>query len=275
MGANVYEGLGYEMAFVVDPQGGTAYSVIKGVPQRSDALDFLPEGLDGLIEASRTQGTTVVGLLGAGPDVLMAAADVILPPSFDRGAVDPETLSTLIFVKKLDRAFLSRMGDEYLLENLEIVRQADPGRAAAVPLTTPTGEAIGHLTWTPATPGYEMLRLLLPPLSVAILILATLSWLVVGQRAPIDPGAGGIDAHCRVLRPDVARERSPVPRRRRGLLGLDLGMRSRPASDLLLRPLLEGHGHRRGERSREVARALLHRRRRGDRRLGAAALRDP
>ena len=60
------------MAFVVDPKGGTAYSVIEGIPQRSNAFFFLPEGLEALIQASRTQNSTVVGLLRSGADVLMA-----------------------------------------------------------------------------------------------------------------------------------------------------------------------------------------------------------
>lgn len=211
VGANIYEGLGYEMAFVVDPTGGTAYSVIKGVPQRSDAFDFLPEGLEGLIEASRTQGSTVVGLLGSGADVLMAAADVILPPSFDRDAVDPEKLSTLIFVKRLDREFLARMGDEYLLENLEISRALAPDHAPSVPLSDSNGEAIGYLTWTPATPGYEMLHLLLPPLSVAILILAALSWLVVNNARKstqaLEESTRTVESYAQTLRESEARFR--------------------------------------------------------------------
>ena len=126
VGANIYEGLGYEMAFVVDPNGKTTYSVIKGVPQRADATSFIPDGLSELIEASRTQGSTVVGLLGSGSGVLMAAADVILPPSIDRGGVPLEALSTLIFVKQLGGKFLSRIGEEYLLMDLEIVRDLTP-----------------------------------------------------------------------------------------------------------------------------------------------------
>lgn len=211
VGANIFEGLGYEMAFVVDPKGGTAYSVIEGVPQRSDAFDFLPEGLEGLIQASRTQGSTVVGLLGSGEDVLMAAADVILPPSFDRDAIDPETLSTLIFVKKLDPEFLTRMGDEYLLENLDISRELAPEHTASVPLTDSHGQTIGYLTWTPATPGYEMLRLLLPPLSVAILILAAFSWLVVNNARKstraLEESTRTVESYAQTLRESEARFR--------------------------------------------------------------------
>lgn len=181
VGANIFEGLGYEMAFVIDPAGVTAYSVIEGAPQNADAFALIPEGMEELIEASRTQPSTVVALLGSGTDVLMVAAGVILPPSIARDSVSPETLSTLIFVKKLDDDFLSRMGDEYLLEELGISWEPAPGQHASIPLTASNGKTVGYLTWKPETPGYEMLRLLLPPLSIAILILAAFSWLVVNN----------------------------------------------------------------------------------------------
>ena len=67
VGANIYEGLGYEMAFVVNPRGETTYAVIDGVPLHANAVDFLPEGLDGLIEAGRSQVKPVVSLLEFGP----------------------------------------------------------------------------------------------------------------------------------------------------------------------------------------------------------------
>ena len=42
VGANIYEGLGYEFAFVMAPSGHSVYAVIDGVPQVSDAYAFLP-----------------------------------------------------------------------------------------------------------------------------------------------------------------------------------------------------------------------------------------
>ena len=58
VGANIYEGLGYEMAFVVNPKGETTYAVIDGVPRQANALDYLPEGLDGLDRGRSLAGQT-------------------------------------------------------------------------------------------------------------------------------------------------------------------------------------------------------------------------
>ena len=92
VGANIYEGLGYEMAFVVNPDGETTYAVIDGVPRQANALDYLPEGLDGLVEAGRSQVKPVVSLLESGPNVLMVAINSILPPSIDRATTNPDEL---------------------------------------------------------------------------------------------------------------------------------------------------------------------------------------
>ena len=70
---------------------------------------------------------------------------------------------------------------------------------------------MGHLTWTPATPGYEMLRLLLPPLSVAILILAALSWLVVNNARrstrALEDSTRTVESYAQTLRESEARFR--------------------------------------------------------------------
>ena len=158
VGANIYEGLGYERAFVVNPKGDTTYAVIDGVPRQANALDYLPEGLDGLIGAGRSQVKPAVSLLESGSDVLMVAVNSILPPSIDRATTDPDDLSMLIFVKKLDETFLTRMGAEYLLKDLQIERDPALLQPASVPLVDSAGKALAYLTWTPATPGYELLQ---------------------------------------------------------------------------------------------------------------------
>ena len=211
VGANIYEGLGYERAFVVNPKGETTYAVIDGVPRQANALDYLPEGLDGLIGAGRSQVKPAVSLLESGPDVLMVAVNSILPPSIDRATTNPDDLSMLIFVKKLDETFLTRMGAEYLLEDLQIERDPALLQPASVPLVDSAGKALAYLTWTPATPGYELLSLLLPPLGIAILVLGAFAWLVVNNArrstSALEESARIVESYAQTLRESEARFR--------------------------------------------------------------------
>ena len=63
VGANIYQGLGYDMAFVVKPGRKTTYSVLKGVPQNSDAFAVVPFGLEKLIATGVSDAKPAVGLL--------------------------------------------------------------------------------------------------------------------------------------------------------------------------------------------------------------------
>ena len=55
VGANIFEGLGYEMAFAIDPHKKTVYAVIDGKPQDIDAVNVIPNGLLPLL----SQGASV------------------------------------------------------------------------------------------------------------------------------------------------------------------------------------------------------------------------
>ena len=86
VGANVYNSLGYDMAFVVAPDRRTVYAVLEGKPQKegADAFALFPTGLDGLVRQAREApvgGEPVVGLLRSGADVLIVAAAAIVPPA--------------------------------------------------------------------------------------------------------------------------------------------------------------------------------------------------
>ena len=211
VGANIYEGLTYEMAFVVNPAGETVYSVVEGVPSATDAASPIREGLPRLISAARAAFAPAVALLGAGDRVYMVAAQPILPPSIDKTAVSAGDLSTLVFVKTLDAAFLSRMSDEYLLEDLRIVPRDTSSLPASVPLVAADGEVLAYLTWKPATPGYELLRLLLPPLALALVVLAAFAWLVVNNARrstrALEDSARTVESFAQTLQESEARFR--------------------------------------------------------------------
>jgi diguanylate cyclase (GGDEF)-like protein/PAS domain S-box-containing protein len=209
IGANIFEGLGYEMAFAINPSGKTVYAVIEGTPQDMDAFSAIPSGLKELLAKSRNQAEPVTGMLKSGDDVLIVAATTILPPSVDRASVAGDSLSTLVFAKKLNQSFLGKMGEEYLLSNLRFDTVEPAGAAASVHLTSSDGRPLGAITWTPATPGYKLLPLLAPPLAITVIILGAFSVLVVRniQRSTqaLEASAKTVEAYAQTLQESEAR----------------------------------------------------------------------
>ena len=211
VGANIFEGLGYEMAFVIAPRGETVYAVVKGVPQVTDAFAFLPTGLKELVATASRQETPAVGLLRSNNEILLVAATAILPSSVTGDTVPANKRSTLIFAKALNEEFLSRIGNEYLLRDLRIVPERETDDGASIALLGPNGNSLGRLTWSPETPGYELLRLLLPPLALALVVLAAFAWLVVNNARKsalaLEGSARTVEAYAQTLQESEARFR--------------------------------------------------------------------
>ena len=215
VGANVYESLGYEMAFVVDSGDRTVYAVLEGEPQSADAFALISGGLHRLIEQARRtpslEPEPIVGLLRAGDDVVMAAAAALMPPA---GAAEPppvDARSVLIFVKKLGPGFLNTMAKQYLLTELHLVGPEEVSSAAALPLMTSSGDNLGSLSWQPDRPGQELLRFVLPPLGIALLAVAIFTSLVLGHARrsaeAIEESAQTIETYARTLEASEARFR--------------------------------------------------------------------
>jgi diguanylate cyclase (GGDEF)-like protein/PAS domain S-box-containing protein len=211
VGANIYEGLGYEMAFVIDPHGRTVYAVLEGEPREADARDLISSGLDDLIAAGVDAPLPAVGVLRSGSDLMLVASNAIIPPSIPTAELPVESRSTLIFAKRLDSSFLERMSNEYLLRGLRIASEGAPVATASIPLLGPDGETLGLLLWEPAKPGYELLRLLLPPLAICILVLMAFAWLVANNARKttwaLQESARIVEAYAQTLEESESRFR--------------------------------------------------------------------
>ncbi|MGA1805387.1 bifunctional diguanylate cyclase/phosphodiesterase [Rhizobium sp. HT1-10] len=210
IGANVYNGLGYEFGLVVDPNGKTVYAVVEGRPQTVDAFTIMPNGLRDLLHVASSQAEPVTGMIKAGDDVFIVAATGILPPTIDRDKVAPKDLSMIVFAKKLDHKFLQHIGDDYLLNNLDF--SSKPlGAAASIPLLSQDKVYLGSITWTPSKPGYMLLSVILPPLAIALVILAVFAVLVVRNARKstqaLEQSAKTVEAYAETLRESEARFR--------------------------------------------------------------------
>jgi diguanylate cyclase (GGDEF)-like protein/PAS domain S-box-containing protein len=211
VGANIYEGLGYELAFVIAPSGKSVYAVLEGVSTVADAYEHLPHGLRELVAAGFQQERPAVGLLQSGDTIYIVAATTILPSSIGIDTFPIENRSSLIFAKAMDSEFLEKIGSDYLLKELRIIPKGGSVEGASIPLLGPDDGSLGQLAWSPETPGYELLSLLLPPLALALVVLAAFAWLVVNNArksaSALEESARTVEAYAQTLQESEARFR--------------------------------------------------------------------
>jgi diguanylate cyclase (GGDEF)-like protein/PAS domain S-box-containing protein len=211
VGANLYEGLGYDMAFVLRPDGKTVYSVLKGIPQQTaDAFSVIPEGLQTLAKAG-SNGEPEVGFLRSNQDVLLVAATAILPPSIDASTIPPQERSSLIFAKALDKTFVEGISSDYLLDGLKVVGSEGQAEGAMLPLLDPSGKVLSYITWTPATPGYQLLKWQLPPLAAAMVLLGLFAYQVIRKvrrsTEELEESARTVETYAQTIEESEARFR--------------------------------------------------------------------
>jgi diguanylate cyclase (GGDEF)-like protein/PAS domain S-box-containing protein len=209
VGANVYNGLGYDLALVMSPDNQVIYSVVGGIPQKGFA-GSPPDGLMAMVKLAVNQDNPTVGLLRHGQEIMLVAAASILPAS-GTAPVPVSQRSTLIFAKSLNSTFLASLGHDYLLSNLTVDPMSSAPATASIPLAGPGGNILARLEWTPEQPGYELLKLQLPPLSAAAVILATFAWLVVRNARKstkaLEESAQTVEAFAQTLKESEARFR--------------------------------------------------------------------
>lgn len=179
LGANIYNDLGYELVFAVTSKDRTVYSLVNGAPDKVDALTVMPRGLRDLLHVAAIQPEPTTSLIKSGNDVFVVAANAILPPSIDRSTVNSRDLTMLVFAKKLDQKFLDQMGHDYLLNGLSISAGDHRVLEAFIPLMTQNRVPLGAISWTPRKPGDQLLNFIVPPLAIALVILAAFAILVV------------------------------------------------------------------------------------------------
>lgn len=181
-GPTLYRDFGYEGLLVVTPTGETAYSVLHGQLQPSDARQWLQGGLDQLISRARAaleQEQGVVGFLSAnGAPAMVAAA--VLSPGDSEVEVRNAPASVVLFVDILDSARLRELGNGYAIDTLRLHEPGERDAAPHLTLKLEDGTPL-ELTWTPARPGRLMLWVALPILGLVALGLSVLTWLLSRQ----------------------------------------------------------------------------------------------
>lgn len=180
LGPTLYADFGFQGVFVIDPEGSTVYSVIKGEMASVSAEGWLGQSLDSLIkqarEAADRQAPVTSFVSFAGQPALLAAAAIT--PGMDPTVVrDEGPSSVLIFVDALDSARLEAIGADYGIEGLHVSAVSDGHDSSFYPL----GEngAAGELHWQAERPGAQLLGLILPLIGVAGLLMWLMTWAIL------------------------------------------------------------------------------------------------
>lgn len=174
-GPSLFEDFGYEGVFVVAADNRTVYAVIEGRLQPVAIEQWLQGDVRALLAQSRARVAdeqSVVGVFQvAGRPALVVAAG--LTPGGDPSVqVVPGAPSVLLFVDVLSPDKLLAWGRDYALDRLRVAR--DAADAEQAPRLSLPGTSL-WLRWDPAQPGRLLLKLMLPLLGVAGLIIVALS----------------------------------------------------------------------------------------------------
>ncbi|MGN5593255.1 diguanylate cyclase domain-containing protein [Stutzerimonas nitrititolerans] len=182
LGPTLYRDFGYEAVLVIDGQGETRYSVIRGELRTLDARQWLDGGLQQLLERAREavrNGEAAAGLLRAGGTPAMVSASVMTTAGSDVEEV-PGPASILLFVDLLDAKRLLELGAAHAVPGLRIASDTEPAAEALIERALADASPI-RFTWSPAHPGRHLLWTTLPLLAAVALGLGLLAWLLLQQ----------------------------------------------------------------------------------------------
>ena len=173
-GIYVLEMFGYDYSFVVDGEDRTRYAAIDGARVSADAFATLSQGLRELVEEARRapqeEPQAAAGLLNGADGLVLVAASAVLPQEGSELTLPPGRRSILVLAQRLDEGFLQGAEDAYRIRGLRLLPANVQPSAASLPLSAPDGARLGCLTWLPERPGWELVRWVMPGLSVALLV---------------------------------------------------------------------------------------------------------
>jgi len=168
---------GITSSFVLDADNRPLYAMIEGKRRSSNPLSVYQSGLEALVERARAGPRNripvpVTGFIKGGQTVHIASVSLLAHT--EKPIV---TDSILIFTRALDPAALEKIAANYRLDGLRMATGNEALLPAALPLNSPAGGTLGHLTWEPRTPGQDILRWLMPFVVAVFLAFAGIAYI--------------------------------------------------------------------------------------------------
>ena len=145
----------YDASFVVGPGGETLYAASDGqqIQQTADTMfgpDFrvlLDRASAGISDSHISSGIIRIG------DRLNVVGVASIKWSTELEGRNTRTPNSVIFVKRITDKVLANLARRYAMEELRFVAQGEPPTQESVSVLSPSGKAIGQLTWKSRSPG--------------------------------------------------------------------------------------------------------------------------
>ena len=188
IGATVQEILKYQLSLTVKPDGSVAYWRLDGTVDAQRAMQALgPEAGRLITQAQGGAGPPqpAVAIVSGPEGLFLAGASAILPEEGGRIAPPPRARSILVFGRRLNAAWLTRIEEDFGLRGLAFVDPTVTPAAglATVDLRGPAGEVVGRVAWQPRRSGQKQLEWLLPALAGNLLAIAIFAGVACGWPA--------------------------------------------------------------------------------------------
>ncbi|KQT58544.1 MULTISPECIES: diguanylate cyclase domain-containing protein [unclassified Aureimonas] len=182
IGRPTFENLGFDMAFVVMPDGSASYAMVRGERSEDVVSRLLAGGYEELLAEQRAKGAegSTSGLILADGKPAIAAIVPIRPLVAD--AADEGPRHVLVLVDTLDTQMLSEFARIYLLPSLRIVDSAEAPDAHALLLMADHQQGV-TLQWEGARPGDELLAMAIPAWAIVALAFGALTFLFIRQTS--------------------------------------------------------------------------------------------
>ncbi|MCK4869091.1 MAG: PAS domain S-box protein, partial [Alphaproteobacteria bacterium] len=99
----------------------------------------------------------------------IASASIIARPG-----VDTTSRTVTVIFKEVDEALLARLSSDFLIQDIRAQPPLDIQGTVGIIISSPAGEKLAAITWTPSRPGDKLFDYLLVPIVIASLIAALL-----------------------------------------------------------------------------------------------------
>jgi diguanylate cyclase (GGDEF)-like protein len=193
--------LGYDRIYVLSEDNAPVFGFVPGDQSTSSNYVRIEPGLQDLLEVVRGQRSVAPGYDVVDTEVTIgqglvashrAVADVrsirgrpatvvvsTIVPDRGYGIVANRPYMLLVAVDYLDKNFTTALGDGFGFRNLHWLAGPTPSNDVTDTIKGLNGAPVGTLAWSKDRPGLEFIRRVAPGLGLALILIATLTYLLI------------------------------------------------------------------------------------------------
>ncbi len=185
----VHDKHGYDISMVINRENETVYSQVDGRTAIRRGEDIFGAGLARMIERARRTGwqkpEAITGLLMLDQSIVMVAVCAVSLEQNAKIKMARGERVVVILGKRLTPMAVRNLMDSPYLQGITLDMSGEAAEiikgGASLPLTSPNGESIGILNWTPFQPGQKFLKSVAPALGMGVAAILVLTWLLLWQ----------------------------------------------------------------------------------------------